>query len=62
MKTLVAMLIVLTLIGCTAEQRKNCAVCRFVSGDWLCAPDANATTQPSAGTAYRLREEFHRPE
>jgi len=63
-KTLATMLTLALLAGCTPDQRKNCAVCRFVAGEWLCAPDANAkaTSQPSAGTAYRLREEYHRPE
>ena len=29
------------MAGCTAEQRKHCAFCRFVAGEWVCE-DANA--------------------
>ena len=38
---LLALGLLLASASCTAEQRKNCAVCRFVSGEWVCPVDSN---------------------
>jgi hypothetical protein len=42
---LVVILGIVVACGCTLEQRKNCAVCRFVSGEWVC-PASSPSTQP----------------
>ena len=39
-------LLMFMLTGCTAEQRKNCTVCRLVDGLWQCQSTTQPTTQP----------------
>jgi len=41
MKYVIGIILLLLLAGCSVEQRKNCAFCRFVSGDWVCTPKPN---------------------
>ncbi len=45
--SILAAVLVLAMVGCTAEQRKNCAVCRFIAGEgWVCEKPADPNAAP----------------
>ena len=47
LETILAALIVLSLAGCTAQQRANCGICRFVAGQWVCRRPTSRPVEPA---------------